>query len=76
MTVDAEETEVYGVSTQCICPKCHKKHIVKLKWIGRGTPRKFCQACKFHIDEHETAQIGAVTGASHAFGWSLRVATR
>ena len=31
---------------ECICPKCGIKHKMKLLWIGRGTPRKFCQTCK------------------------------
>ena len=31
---------------ECICPKCGKKHVMNFHWIGRGTPRKFCQFCK------------------------------
>ena len=31
---------------ECICPKCGEKHIMNFHWIGRGTPRKFCPACK------------------------------
>lgn len=30
----------------CICPKCGKQHKMSLRWIGRGTPRKYCQPCK------------------------------
>jgi ribosomal protein S27AE len=30
----------------CICPKCGEQHIMAFHWIGRGTPRKYCQACK------------------------------
>jgi hypothetical protein len=26
--------------------KCGQKHTLSFHWIGRGTPRKFCQACK------------------------------
>jgi transposase len=39
-------TETYGPSTTCICPRCGKKHDMKLLWIGRGAPRKFCPSCK------------------------------
>lgn len=31
---------------ECICPKCGKKHVMNFRWIGRGTPRKFCPSCK------------------------------
>jgi hypothetical protein len=30
----------------CICPKCDQKHKMSMHWIGRGTPRKYCPACK------------------------------
>lgn len=32
----------------CICPKCLKVHSIRMHWIGRGTPRKFCISCR-HI---------------------------
>jgi queuine/archaeosine tRNA-ribosyltransferase len=28
---------------ECICPTCQQKHKMIIHWIGRGTPRKFCQ---------------------------------
>jgi len=31
---------------ECICPGCGKMHIMKMRWIGRGVPRKFCQNCR------------------------------
>ena len=31
---------------ECICPKCGQRHVVAFHWIGRGTPRKYCQSCK------------------------------
>jgi hypothetical protein len=31
---------------ECICPKCGQKHKMNFHWIGRGTPRKYCAACK------------------------------
>ena len=31
---------------ECVCPKCGKKHIMNFHWIGRGTPRKYCQSCR------------------------------
>jgi hypothetical protein len=39
--IDYDKTKV-----ECICPKCDKKHIMNFRWIGRGTPRKFCPSCK------------------------------
>ena len=34
------------MKVECICPKCGQKHIMAFHWIGRGTPRKYCQTCK------------------------------
>jgi predicted RNA-binding Zn-ribbon protein involved in translation (DUF1610 family) len=34
---------------ECVCPKCGKKHIMNFHWIGRGTPRKYCQSCRDSI---------------------------
>jgi hypothetical protein len=31
---------------ECICPRCGKMHIMKMRWIGRGVPRKFCENCR------------------------------
>jgi hypothetical protein len=31
---------------ECICPKCGKMHVMKIRWIGRGVPHKFCQHCR------------------------------
>ena len=31
---------------ECICPGCGKLHIMKMHWIGRGVPRKFCESCR------------------------------
>jgi ribosomal protein S27AE len=34
------------MKVNCICPQCGKQHVMAFHWIGRGTPRKYCQACK------------------------------
>jgi len=34
------------MKVECICPKCSQKHVMAFHWIGRGTPRKYCQSCK------------------------------
>lgn len=31
---------------ECLCPKCGSRHMIKFHWIGRGTPRKYCQHCR------------------------------
>ena len=31
---------------ECICPKCRQRYWLKMRWIGRGTPRKYCAACR------------------------------
>jgi hypothetical protein len=41
------EDEGLGKSKiECICPGCGKLHVMKLRWIGRGVPRKFCPSCR------------------------------
>jgi len=41
------EVEDFGKSkVECICPGCGKMHIMKMRWIGRGVPRKFCLSCR------------------------------
>jgi len=34
------------MKVNCICPKCGQHHVMAFHWIGRGTPRKYCQPCK------------------------------
>ena len=44
-----EEDGVMGFAkskVECVCPGCGKVHVMKMKWIGRGVPRKFCQSCR------------------------------
>ena len=41
------EAEGLGKSkVECICPGCGKMHIMKMRWIGRGVPRKYCESCR------------------------------
>jgi hypothetical protein len=41
------ELEKFSKSkVECICPGCGKLHVMKMRWIGRGVPRKFCQRCR------------------------------
>ncbi|MBC8394408.1 MAG: hypothetical protein H8E17_17800 [Deltaproteobacteria bacterium] len=49
---DDFDDDNYFDSTQveCLCPKCGAAHVMKLLWIGRGTPRKFCPSCKSSRD--------------------------
>lgn len=42
--VDHDKSKV-----ECLCPKCGKKHVMNFHWIGRGTPRKYCQSCRDSI---------------------------
>jgi hypothetical protein len=29
----------------CECPKCGLEHKIKMIWIGKGLPRKYCSQC-------------------------------
>jgi hypothetical protein len=31
---------------ECICPKCRERHSMKMYWIGKFTPWKYCKHCK------------------------------
>jgi hypothetical protein len=44
---DVSELEGFGRSrTACVCPMCGKMHAMKIRWVGRGVPRKFCPHCR------------------------------
>jgi transposase-like protein len=44
---EVSEVESFAKSkVECICPRCGKMHIMKMRWIGRGVPRKFCESCR------------------------------
>jgi hypothetical protein len=44
---ELSEVEGFGKSkVECLCPGCGKMHVMKMRWIGRGIPRKFCQSCR------------------------------
>lgn len=40
-------------AVECICPRCGAVHKMKLLWIGRGTPKKYCQTCKNYVTSIE-----------------------
>ena len=50
---DDESDDFEKRDVACICPKCVKTHFIKMHWIGRGTPRKFCPSCRniyYYVD--------------------------
>ena len=52
MTEHPGEGEVYGKITDCKCPKCGRMHKMKINWIGRGIPRKFCGECDWYPEQY------------------------
>ncbi|BBO92044.1 hypothetical protein DSCOOX_52240 [Desulfosarcina ovata subsp. ovata] len=34
--------------TECVCPLCGKHHRIRIYYTGRGTPRIFCDYCRWH----------------------------
>lgn len=42
----ADEASFAKTKITCVCPGCGKMHIMQIRWIGRGVPRKFCQSCR------------------------------
>jgi hypothetical protein len=43
--------------TKCICPRCNVEHIMKLHWVGRGIPKKYCESCLEIIEKCCDVQI-------------------
>ena len=39
----------------CKCPKCSMHHDVYMRWAGRGTPRKYCIACRNVVSGYDDA---------------------
>jgi hypothetical protein len=31
---------------ECICPKCRRRHFMKMHWIGDFRPWKYCKHCR------------------------------
>lgn len=52
MTKHPGECEVYGKTTVCKCPKCGRMHKMKINFIGRGVPRKFCGECGWYPEQY------------------------
>ena len=46
--MNAEEKELPNGkrTTLCHCPKCGAEHKMRMNWIGRGRPRKYCPICR------------------------------
>ena len=49
-----------NVTVDCICPKCGTHHKMKLRWTGRGKPKKFCQPCKTFVTSIEQVEYYGV----------------
>ncbi len=49
-----------NVTVDCICPKCGTHHKMKLRWTGRGKPKKFCQSCKTFVTSIEQVEFYGV----------------
>lgn len=44
-----ETNETHGKSTECFCPRCRRTHKMKIRWIGRGMPKKYCFECRADV---------------------------
>lgn len=45
MVTEEPQIQYIKVNVVCDCPKCGLEHKVKMIWIGRGRPKKFCSRC-------------------------------
>jgi hypothetical protein len=45
--MDTKETQILNTKSiiLCDCPMCGLEHKVKMIWIGRGRPKKYCSRC-------------------------------
>lgn len=37
---------------KCICPECRKRHSLRVRWVGNGTPRILCEKCRRRNNNH------------------------
>lgn len=39
--------------TECVCPKCEKKHFLKIYYTGTGIPKKYCNLCNGYVQKYD-----------------------
>jgi hypothetical protein len=60
--------------TEAICPRCDKRHRMKIFWSGVGTPRKFCAGC---LPEVSKRMSGLDDGSAfNRYAAVVRISTR
>lgn len=47
-------------TTDCSCPRCGRKHKLKINWIGRGVPIKFCHNCNRRLNNLRNDEVPSV----------------
>ena len=62
----ADYIEVYGPQTLCNCPRCKRDHTMRIKFIGRGTPRKYCPNCQIVVGYRSGGMDGTTELNKHA----------
>jgi hypothetical protein len=58
--------EIYGQKTVCNCPRCRKDHTMRIKFIGRGVPRKYCPKCQIVVGCRSSGMDGTTELNKHA----------
>ena len=70
------DCDIYGVPTECICPKCRCKHTRKLNWTGRGKPWKFCPICMVTVEKHESTAPARFNAFAAIHGATMKAVGR
>lgn len=72
-----EQRDVFGVSTECVCPGagCGKRHRLVMDWKGRGIPRKYCPQCQANVS-HLSAGLDGCGEFNRRAARGLQISTR
>ena len=54
-----------NLTVECICPKCGTSHRVKMRWSGRGKPKKYCPPCKSFVSTIEPLEFCGIPADIH-----------
>ncbi len=60
-----ENNDTNRLTIECVCPKCGTAHRMKMRWSGRGKPKKYCPPCKNFVSTLEPIDFCGIPADIH-----------